>query len=274
MHEIGGLLRLRTAAWEQPPGDRRPVGAGLWPWPLSDLRIRGDRLVRGGDHAGVGPVRDVGDEDQRAVEALAEPGDQQVVGLLVVVSPAKLLSSENASRNPSTGTVRTSSAAVPARADGQGGAGSGGSTGRRPCRAGFGGRWATSFLNAGAKNPAIRTMPATGRPTSSGVISRPTPTSAIRDEPGGEEAPPAGHLHHVAGESEQCGQQRDRRRHGECDGGGGADREALHEADAHQQHAQQGDDDGPAGEHDRPARGVDRDLDRLGIGCPSWRCSR
>ena len=139
---------------------------------------------------------------------------------------------------------------------------------------GFGGRCMTS-----SSMPVRRTRRSgpcrrrAGRPAAR--ISRPTPTSATATNPEARRASPAGHLHHVAGESEQCGSScEDRRRHGECDGGGGADREALHEADAHQQHAQQGDDDGPAGEHDRPARGVDRDLDRLGIGCPSWRCSR
>ena len=43
---------------------------------------------------------------------------------------------------------------------------------------------------------------------------------------------------------------------------GGADGQAGH-GDAHEQHAEQRDDDGGAGEQDRPAGGVERDADRL-----------
>ena len=50
------------------------------------------------------------------------------------------------------------------------------------------------------------------------------------------------------------------------DGDRGGDGEALHEADAHEEHAEQRDDDGGAGEQHRAPGGVDGDGDRLAHG--------
>ena len=67
----------------------------------------------------------------------------------------------------------------------------------------------------------------------------------------------------VTDETEHRRQQRDRRGDDHRDGEHRAEREALHEREVHQEHAEQRDDDRAAGEHDRPARRRHCDLDRV-----------
>ena len=66
----------------------------------------------------------------------------------------------------------------------------------------------------------------------------------------------------ATGEAQQCGQQRDRGQHHNRHGQRRAHRHSLHEIDAHQEEAEDRDDDGATGEHDCAARGVDRAHDR------------
>jgi hypothetical protein len=61
----------------------------------------------------------------------------------------------------------------------------------------------------------------------------------------------------VADEPECGGQQRERREHRHQDSGRGAQRQAVEERHAHQQHAQQRDHHGDTGEHDGTPSGVD-----------------
>jgi hypothetical protein len=89
-----------------------------------------------------------------------------------------------------------------------------------------------------------------------------------RHQAGGDEPPAPGQLDALAGEADQGGQQRQRRGHRDRHDRGGADRQALHEADAHHQHAEQRDDHGRAREQDGPARRVERDRHRLAHGVP------
>ena len=57
--------------------------------------------------------------------------------------------------------------------------------------------------------------------------------------PGSDEAPPARQLDPLACEAEQRGQEGEGGGNGDRHHRGGADGEALHEADAHDQHAEQ-----------------------------------
>jgi hypothetical protein len=83
------------------------------------------------------------------------------------------------------------------------------------------------------------------------------------DQGGGDEPSPAGQLDPPPGEAQKGGKQGEGGGHRHRHHRGGTDGEALDEAHAHEEHAEQGDHHGHAGEEHRPPGGVDGDGDRL-----------
>ena len=94
---------------------------------------------------------------------------------------------------------------------------------------------------------------------------RPQPgdSSLLVSSPVGEPAAGLATEHAGAEEPEQRRQQRQRGDDGEQDGDARRDRDAVEEAHAEREHAEQGDADRDAGEHDRSPGGVERVDDRL-----------
>jgi hypothetical protein len=107
------------------------------------------------------------------------------------------------------------------------------------CSIGFGVRRGSSALSGPTNKPGDEHDGGSGDGDEQHVRAEPEAEQRERHEAGGDHTAPAGDLDPVSGEAEQRRQQCDRGDHRDGDGDRGADGEAAHELDAHEQHPEQ-----------------------------------
>ena len=130
-------------------------------------------------------------------------------------------------------------------------------------RSGLGGRCRTSFFNGPTKKPAMSTMTARGSPTVSGASLRPKPTRATATSPAAMRPRQRVRSTCSPAKPSSAGSNVSDAATVTATTAAAPTARPCTKLDAHEQHAEQRDDDGDPGEQDRPSRGVEGDGDRL-----------
>ena len=257
------------------PGSRPPRSGSRGRWAAGRRRRprpgrRSTASVMASRSAAIGALGQLGDEEQRAVEAGAEAVDQQVVGLLGggVLGVVALVGEPEPQRQHRDGAAAGASAAADERRRPRPVLDDAGSSGRRVVsRSGLGGRCGTSRFSGATKKPGDehddrqrdadeqrrdlrgRRRPAPRRARPAAIRPRQR-VSSMRSP-----AKPSSAGSSVSDASTVTATT-----------AAAPTARPWTKADAHQEHAEQRDHDGRAGEQHRAAGGVDGDRDRLAHG--------